>query len=206
MSFSQVDKFKKNTWLSLVIRHNFSDRYSFTFDLGYRTFDEFINKKRQELYRGVLERKLKKNHFIGAGLSYFETISINLNTYNGEFRPFLQYQYSFKDEKYNYNFRFRNELRNYFNSNETIFRTRLQFFIDYEFNRLFFPRIFIEEFLSVKKSILFEQRYGLLNTFKLSDKINFNIFYTLQFQSSLKTNNNLIPQNIFGLQLIVNTN
>ena len=202
--FSQSEVYEKNIWRSLVVKHKISDKYNFTFDVGYRIFDEFIKKRRQYLVRGLFERKIRDNQSVGFGFAYFESISSSLNDYRKEIRPFVQYQYSYKKANSNFSLRFRNELRDFIEDKRIVNRARLQFNFEYKFQKYFAPKLSVEEFLTTPKKIVLEHRYGLSNTFYFSELINFNVFYILQFQSSVKMNNRFIPQNILGLQLNLN--
>lgn len=206
-SFSQIESYRENTWLSCVWKHSLSEKVNVTTDVGYRLFDDFLNKKRQNLARIVIEWRIVENQNIGIGFAYFESIMLNTNTYNKEFRPFLQYQYQYTGWKSKFGLRFRNELRYYHNSNTYVDRNRLQLSYDYIVNEKYFnPRVAIEEFISTGSSGLFEQRYSIGNVFNFSALFKSYIFYTLQLQSNIKDGNEQILQHIFGVQIQLNTN
>ena len=201
---SQNEEYRGNAWNSILVRNKVSDNYNLVFDIGYRTFDEYIKRTRQGLIRGLIERKISNKHSFGIGIAYFESISSNFNSFKKEIRPFVQYQFVNKNDKSNFSLRFRSELRNYIEANELVNRARIQLSYEYEIGKYLFPRISFEQFVSFKKKLINEQRFGISNTFTISEVINFNFFYILQFQSNIKINNCVIPQNILGLQLILN--
>jgi hypothetical protein len=201
---SQGEIYEKNIWTSLVVRTNLSNKCNFTFDIGYRTFDDFVKLRRQVLIRGIMDYKIRENQSMGLGFAYFESISSNLVDYKTEMRPFFQYFYANKKNKSDFSLRFRNEIRGFVDDEKIVNRFRLQLSFEYKFHKFISPRLSIEEFLTLQNSNILEQRYGFSNTLYFSDVINLNVFYILQFQSSIKNNVMLIPQNILGLQLVIN--
>ena len=204
ISLSQNEEYRGSAWASIVVRHKVSDNYNLVFDIGYRTFDDYFKRRKQDLIRGLIEGKISGKHSIGIGVAYFENISSNLSTFKKEFRPFLNYQFVNKSDKSFFNIRFRNEWRNYFEDSEIVNRSRLQISYEYKMKNYFFPKISFEQFVSVQKKITNEQRFSISNTFTISENINLNIFYILQLQSNIKFNNKVLPQNILGLQLNLN--
>jgi hypothetical protein len=204
INLSQNEEYRGSAWSSIVVRHKFSDNYNFVFDLGYRTFDDYFKRRKQDLIRVLIERKISDKHSLGLGVAYFENISSNFSTFKKEFRPFLHYQFVNKRDKSSFSIRLRNEWRNYFEENEIVNRTRLQLSYEHKINNYFFPKVSFEQFISVQKKITNEQRFSISNAFTISEKINLNVFYILQLQSNIKFNNKVLPQNIFGLQLNIN--
>lgn len=206
-SFSQIESYKENTWLGCVWKHSLSEKLNITTDFGYRLFDDFLNKRRQDLARIVIERRIVKNQYLGIGVAYFESIMLNTNIYNKEFRPFVQYQYQYIKGKSKFGLRFRNELRYYQNSNTYIDRSRLQLSCDYVvIEKYLNPRLTIEEFISTGSSRSIEQRYSVGNVFNFSASFKSYMFYTLQLQSNIKDNDDQVLQHIFGVQIQLNTN
>lgn len=206
-SFSQIESYKENTWLSFVWKHSLSEKMNITTDFGYRLFDDFLNKRRQDLARIVIERRIVDNQYLGISIAYFESIILNTNTYNKEFRPFVQYQFQYTKEKSKFGLRFRNELRYYQNSNTYVDRSRLQLSYDYVLIEKYLnPRFTIEEFISTGSSRSIEQRYSIGNVFNFNDLLKSYVFYTLQLQSNIKDNNEQVLQHIFGVQIQLNTN
>ena len=120
ISLSQNEEYRGSAWASIVVRHKVSDNYNLVFDIGYRTFDDYFKRRKQDLIRGLIEGKISGKHSIGIGVAYFENISSNLSTFKKEFRPFLHYQFVNKSDKSFFNIRFRNEWRNYFEDNEIV--------------------------------------------------------------------------------------
>lgn len=205
-SVSQLDSYKENSWGGILWRHTVNSNLNFSIDAGHRTFDNFTRRKRQDLVRVFIERKLSPKNSIGIGVAYFESIKQNSDLYLSEFRPFIQYQFLRNNEKNVIGFRFRNEVRYYIDSKKFVNRSRVQ--LSYELKtskKQFSPRIAIEGFVSALKTPIVEQRFSLGNTFIISKVIHLFAFYTLQFQSNIKENNRQVAQNIFGILLTVNT-
>ena len=99
ISLSQNEEYRGSAWASIVVRHKVSDNYNLVFDIGYRTFDDYFKRRKQDLIRGLIEGKISGKHSIGIGVAYFENISSNLSTFKKEFRPFLHYQFVNKSDK-----------------------------------------------------------------------------------------------------------
>lgn len=204
-SFSQESPYQTNLWASVLLKHHISSKYSFSFDVGYRTFDGFILKTRQKLVRSIFERKLGENHSIGIGIAYFETISSKLNHFIHEVRPTIQYQFEMKKNREKIGIRLRDEFR-FFNTNSIYQnRIRLQGSYEYSFSKMLNPKVMMEGFLTFQKKEVIEERFTIGNTFLVSNWLNINLFYILQYQSNIILNNKRIPQNIVGFQLIINT-
>lgn len=206
-SFSQIESYKENTWLSCVWKHSLSEKFNLTTDVGYRLFDNFFNKRRQDLARIVIEQRINENHYLGLGVAYFESIILNLNSFNREFRPFVQYQYQSTRGKSKLGFRFRNEFRYYQNSNTYVDRSRLQ--VSYEYSMIekyLNPRLAVEGFISTGSARLIEQRYSIGNVFNFSALFKSYLFYTLQLQSNIEYDEKQILQHILGIQIQLNTN
>ncbi len=202
---SQMDEYKGNTWSSILYRHTISDERTITIDAGYRWFDGFVKRRRQDLIRVQYDYKLNSKNNVGFGFAIFESVLKNSHNFRTEYRPYVQYQWGVKNEKQLFNVRFRNEFRYYFTVKEIVNRTRLQLSYEYKIVSSFLvPKVSIEGFVSAQKSPSIEQRYSIGNTFTFSKMASIYAFYTLQFQSNINFKGKLIQQNIVGLQLILN--
>ena len=203
---SQMDEYKGNTWSSILYRHNISDAKTITFDAGYRWFDGFVKRRRQDLIRVQYDCKLDSKNNVGLGFAIFESVLKNSENFRTEYRPYVQYQWGARNEKEVFNVRFRNEFRYYFAVKEMVNRARLQLSYEYKIvSSYLVPKVSIEGFVSAQKTPSIEQRYSIGNTFTFSKMASVYAFYTLQFQSNINYNGKLIQQNIVGLQLILNT-
>lgn len=203
---AQTSPFAQNLWASVLWRHQFNRGIVLTSDVGYRSFDAFYKQTRQQLGRVMIEKKIGANHAFGIGYTYFNSYSSSNKKLTGESRPFINYQFIQNLEKFALGLRIRNELRYFIEKKEWINRLRGQ--INFEFkttNKNVLPRIFVEGFISSGTNTLKEYRFSIGNTFTISDTYKFFIFYTLQRQSSLVVNNNVINQHILGLQVQLNT-
>lgn len=203
---SQMDEYKGNTWSSILYRHTISDERTITIDAGYRWFDGFVKRRRQDLIRVQYDYNLNSKNNVGLGFAIFESVLKNSQNFRTEYRPYVQYQWGVKNEKELFNVRFRNEFRYYFAVKEIVNRTRLQLSYEHKIVSSFLvPKVSIEGFVSAQKSPSVEQRYSIGNTLTFSKVASIYAFYTLQFQSNINFNGKLIQQNIVGLQLILNT-
>ena len=202
---AQFDSYSENAWGSFVWKHKLSAKWGVISDVGYRTFDRFIGKRRQDLGRLIIERKLNNSHSLGIGLAYFESIKSSLSSYRSEFRPFFQYQFIKKSENSTFAIRFRNELRYYTDDNIFVDRSRIQFSYEYKQSRLFTPKVSVEGFVSAQTKPLIEQRYSVGNSFTFNDRWSLYLYYTVQIQSNIVRNSKVLPQHIVGVQIILNT-
>lgn len=203
-SICQIESYKKNTWLSCVWKHSLSEKLIVTTDFGYRLFDDFLNKRRQDLMWVVMGRRIIENQYLGIGLAYFESVMLNMNAFNKEIRLFVQYQYQHTRGKSKFGLRFRNELRYYHNLKTYVDRNRLQLSYDYVVNEKYLnPRVAIEEFISTGSNGLFEQRYSIGNVFNFSTLFKSYVFYTPQLQSNIKHDNEQVLQHVFGIPITV---
>jgi len=205
-SFSQNEVYKKNIWYSIIWKHQINANWNISLDIGHRTFDEFVQRKRQNLVRVIVDRKLNDRNSIGLGFAYFESVKQNSTIFVSELRPFIQYLYQFRKEKSTVGIRFRNELRYFTDKKSFVDRSRLQVSYEYKVHSAYFiPKLSIEGFVSAQKSPLIEQRYSVGVTTNFSKLFSMYLFYTLQYQSNLRLNARLVAQNIIGFQLIINT-
>ena len=204
-SFSQENSYKNNAWSSIVWKHNFSSTKSVSSDFGYRSFDNFTKQKRQGLMRVFFENKINDKHSIGLGIAAFESVDSDLQSFRTEVRPYFQYHVILKKELAVFGIRLRDEMRYYLENMQVINRTRLQLSYEFQKNNLLCPKGSIEGFVSAQKNPLIEQRYSISNTFNSSGMISLNIFYILQLQSNVRDGDDLVKQNILGLQLLLNT-
>jgi len=203
---SQLDEYKGNTWSSIVYRHKISEKNTITTDAGYRWFDGFTKRKRQDLIRVQFDHMLNVKNNVGIGFAIFESVLKNSESFRTEYRPYVQYQWGVKNENGTFNLRFRNEFRCYCVQKEVVNRSRLQLSYEHKIvSNYLVPKVAIEGFVSVQNTPGVEQRYSLGNTFTFSKMMSVYAFYTLQFQSNISYNGQLIKQNIIGLQLILNT-
>lgn len=205
-TLSQVDYYKENAWGSVIWKHQVKPKWNLSVETGYRTFDQFIQKRRQDFGRMIVDRKLNDNHSVGLGFAYFESYKNNSSVLNPEFRPFFQYQFTYKKGMSVLGIRYRNEFRYYSATNTDANRNRLQLSYEYTTKLSFLkPKLSVEGFVSNQKIPFVEQRYSVGNTFSFNKALSMYLFYTLQLQSNIKQNNKLVNQHIIGFQIIVKT-
>jgi hypothetical protein len=197
LHLSQSD-YSENLWLSSQIGTKINEKTELSCDFGWRTYENFIQKRRTILGRIIVEKIVQNKNYFGIGYAQFEHFSDDQNR-EAEVRPFVQYRRKYESDKYNFHVRLRNEFR-YFTIKDTWFnRSRIQ--IQFErrlWNDKLKPTLSFEGFLTPKKKTLFESRYTLGVNVKISKNISNYIFYTLQRQSNYQGN-----QHIIGTQLQV---
>jgi hypothetical protein len=204
---TQQSFYSENCWNSILWRHSWKNKVLVSSDIGYRSFDAFFSRTRQQLIRMSVEKIFKENHSLGFGYAYFNSYSSSLKNLTGESRLFVQYQWIKKTIASNFGIRIRNEFRYFPSSKEFNNRFRSQFYYERKTNiKQVQPRFFLEEFLTINSKPFIEQRYGIGNTFNLHPSLNLFIFYTLQLQETIKLNNMQIKQHIVGVQFQINTN
>jgi hypothetical protein len=204
---TQPSLYSENFWGSILWRNSWKNKVLVSSDIGYRYFDAFFSRTRQQLVRISVDNFFKENHSLGFGYASFNSYSSSLKTLTRESRPFIQYKWNKKNITSNFGIRIRNEFRYFLSSKEFKNRFRSQFYYERKTNsKLVQPRLFLEEFLTTNSNPFMEQRYGFGNTFKLHSSLNLFLFYTLQLQETIKLNNKQVKQHIIGVQFQINTN
>ena len=191
LTIASQHPYAENLWTSALINFK-TKKISFTGDAGYRLCNQFVHSPRTHLVRMTIDYSINNLHKIGMGYAYFEHFS-SLNS--SENRYFIQYIASMETKKATINLRFRNELRTY-NNRSTGDRTRIQATINKKLSSNFSAQVGGELFYTPGKNALFEQRYSIGLTTKISSHFKILTFYTTQFQSTIS-----YLQNIVGCQL-----
>ena len=203
---AQTSPFSQNLWTSVLWRHQFNRGIVLTSDVGYRSFDAFYKQTRQQLGRVMLEKKIGSQHAFGVGYTFFNSYASSSKKLTGESRPFVNYQFTLKKEKFTLGLRVRDEFRYFIEKEEWVNRLRGQARIEINTPiKYVLPRVFVEGFVSSGAKTLVEQRYSIGNTFKLNATLNLFLFYTLQRQSTILLNKQEVNQHILGVQLQLNT-
>ena len=203
---AQTSPYSQNLWTSVLWRHQFNRGVVLTSDVGYRSFDEFYKQTRQQLGRVMLEKKIGSQHAFGVGYTFFNSYASSSKKLTGESRPFVNYQFTLKKEKFTLGLRVRDEFRYFIEKEEWVNRLRGQASIEINTPiKYVLPRVFVEGFVSSGAKTLVEQRYSIGNTLAFSEKFKVFLFYTLQRQSSILINNQQVNQHIIGLQVQLNT-
>ncbi len=187
---------EENLWLSFQLTNRVTNSINLTSDLGFRTYDNFTRKNRTFLTRIMGEYQLSEKNQLGMGYANFHHFTTNTQA-NPEHRLFMQYRYTHLTNKLNFQARFRNEWR-YFLSNRLLTnRSRIQFALRYNLsNSKISPVASIESFLSLGKSISYENRYILGTLISITPYLNWYIFYSLQKVSNSTTNQHILGNQI----------
>jgi len=185
-----------NCWFGLMYQQNMISNTNLVVDVGYRTFN-YIQDRRNTFGRFFLERIVTKNLTLGVGYAMFENYSFNRKKFLFENRPFSNLQFRWKKDKNEFFFRNRNEWRIYELGIKNTIRYRFQLAHEYDFN-LFKSRISYEYLTSTDQNK--EQRYTLGVLLPLKNQ-RINLFYAINRQSVVKIDNEIINQQVFGIQL-----
>lgn len=184
--------YETNVWNSIQCKKSIQ-KFGLTFDVGFRTCDEFLHRKRTALIRGLGSYNWK-NHEFGIGYAYFEHFNSSKTT---ESRPFIHYSFLQKSKTFNakLQFRIRNEFRS-FCTGSNLNRLRAQLYTEWMEDRAVSPIVMIELFHSNDVNKLFEQRYMVGSSIDISSLLKLNLFYQLQYQSTVN-----YGQHIIGWQI-----
>lgn len=185
-----------NTWSGIMYQHKLTTNTNIIGDLGYRTYN-LLKNRRNVFGRFFIEQVISKNIAIGAGYAFFQNFSFGKNKFVLENRPFTNFQFRIKRDKNEFFFRNRNEWRVFEKGTKNNLRYRFQFAYEYDF-KLFKSRLSYEYLTSTDKNK--EQRYtmGVLLPF---NKQRVNLFYAINRQTAIKTDDKIINQHVFGFQL-----